>query len=68
MLFFQGIPDLEKNSFFSFYQSDQFYIVNKDSEFVTKNGKETIQWKHDINWPHFNFNALPNNNSVFLIS
>ena len=68
MLFFQGIPDLEKNSFFSFYQSDQFYIVNKDSVFVTKNGKETIQWKHDINWPHFNFNALPNNNSVFLIS
>ena len=67
-LFFQGIPDLEKSSFFSFYQADQFYVVNNDSVFVTKNGTETIKWKHHITWPHFNFNALPNNNSVFLIS
>lgn len=67
-LFFQTIPDLEKSSFFSFYQADQFYIVNKDSVFVTKNGTETIKWKHNITWPHLNFNALQNNNSVFLIS
>lgn len=68
ILFFQGIPDLEKSSFFSFYQANQFYVVNKDSVFVTKNGTETIKWKHHITWLHFNFNALPNNNSVFLIS
>lgn len=67
-LFFQTIPDLEKSSFFSFYQADQFYIVNKDSVFVTKNGTETIKWKHNITWPHLNFNALQNNKSVFLIS
>ena len=67
-LFFQSIPDLEKNSFFSFYQADQFYIVNKDSVFMTKNGQDFSSWKHNIKWPNYSFKALTNNNSVLLVS
>ena len=67
-IFSGSFPEFSKDSFFSFHSKDLFYIVDSDSVYVTKNGKSYEKWAHQMDWPHFNFNAINHLNETILLS
>ena len=67
-IFSGSFPEFSKDSFFSFHSKDLFYIVDSDSVYVTKNGKSYEKWAHQMDWPHFDFNAIHHLNEIILLS
>ena len=67
-IFSGSYPEFSKNSFFSFHSKNFFYTVDSDSVYVTKNGASYEKWAHQMDWPHFNFEAINRPNETILLA
>ena len=60
-------PELIKDYYFTFYNKEKFYIVQKDSVYETLDGSTFNSWSHGVIFSHYDFNPLNTNEGVFLV-